>query len=206
MELEGSLQCLQGPSLCLLLHHQGDNRPDDGGSKYIWHMGQFLPDYTAQHPKRQPSLSAELPQCLGTTLWKWMGCGGEFSHIFNQGTRQWWVVSSTLRLSYPRRKNPRYPLDRRLCELRSRYGRVVRGKRRNSCPWNDSRPGLPEAWSSSKQLVTSLTELSLLMQNNISRFPKGRTSVSANCVSVRKLTRFHLSVKKRLQWTDEHGN
>jgi hypothetical protein len=31
-----------------VIHH----RPDDGGSK---HVGTFLPDYTAQHPRRHPS-------------------------------------------------------------------------------------------------------------------------------------------------------
>jgi hypothetical protein len=25
------------------------------GSKHIWNVGQFLPDYTAQHPRRQSS-------------------------------------------------------------------------------------------------------------------------------------------------------
>jgi hypothetical protein len=26
-------------------------RPDDGGSQHLSNVGQFLPDYTAQHPK-----------------------------------------------------------------------------------------------------------------------------------------------------------
>jgi hypothetical protein len=34
-----------------LRHH----RPDDGGSKHLWNVGKVLPDYTAQHSKRQPS-------------------------------------------------------------------------------------------------------------------------------------------------------
>jgi hypothetical protein len=29
--------------------------PDDGGSKRFRNVGQFLPDYTAQHPTRHPS-------------------------------------------------------------------------------------------------------------------------------------------------------
>jgi hypothetical protein len=29
--------------------------PDDGGSKHLLNVGQYLPDYTAQHPTRQPS-------------------------------------------------------------------------------------------------------------------------------------------------------
>jgi hypothetical protein len=31
------------------------DRPDDGGSKHIWSVGKLLPDYTAQHPRRQSS-------------------------------------------------------------------------------------------------------------------------------------------------------
>jgi hypothetical protein len=35
-------------------------RPDDGGSKHLWNFGQFLPDYTAQHTRRQsPSYSKQ---------------------------------------------------------------------------------------------------------------------------------------------------
>jgi hypothetical protein len=29
-------------------------RPDGGGSKHLWNLGEFLPDYTA-HPKTQSS-------------------------------------------------------------------------------------------------------------------------------------------------------
>jgi hypothetical protein len=32
-----------------------DDRPDDGGSKHLWNVGQFLRDYTAQHPRNQYS-------------------------------------------------------------------------------------------------------------------------------------------------------
>jgi hypothetical protein len=31
------------------------HRPDDGYSKYLRNVGKQLPDYTAQHPTRQPS-------------------------------------------------------------------------------------------------------------------------------------------------------
>jgi hypothetical protein len=31
------------------------SRSDDGGSKDLWNVGKFLPDYTAQQPRRQPS-------------------------------------------------------------------------------------------------------------------------------------------------------
>jgi hypothetical protein len=36
------------------IHHHS---PDDGGSKHLRNVGKFLPDYTAQHPRRQPSSS-----------------------------------------------------------------------------------------------------------------------------------------------------
>jgi hypothetical protein len=40
------------------LHHQGDEGPDDGGSKVLWNDGKLLPDYTALQPRRQsPSYS-----------------------------------------------------------------------------------------------------------------------------------------------------
>jgi hypothetical protein len=43
-----SVGCFRGP---YCLHH-----PDDGGSKVLWNVGQYLEDYTLQHSKRQPSL------------------------------------------------------------------------------------------------------------------------------------------------------
>jgi hypothetical protein len=44
--------------LFCVLHYTttyGDNRPDDGGSKYLWNVGKLLPDYTAQKTRKQPS-------------------------------------------------------------------------------------------------------------------------------------------------------
>jgi hypothetical protein len=38
---------------------QGD-RLDDGSSKLLWNIGKYLPDYTAQHPRRQPSSYSSL--------------------------------------------------------------------------------------------------------------------------------------------------
>jgi hypothetical protein len=35
-----------------ITHH-----PDDGGSKLLWNIDPYLPDYTMQHPRRQPSSS-----------------------------------------------------------------------------------------------------------------------------------------------------
>jgi hypothetical protein len=37
------------------LHHQGNQHPDDAGSKHLWNVGKLLPDYTAQQPRRQSS-------------------------------------------------------------------------------------------------------------------------------------------------------
>jgi hypothetical protein len=34
------------------LHHQGDEHPDDGGSKYLRNISKLLPDYTVQQPRR----------------------------------------------------------------------------------------------------------------------------------------------------------
>jgi hypothetical protein len=28
--------------------------PDHRGSTYVWNVGQYLPDYTVQHPRSQP--------------------------------------------------------------------------------------------------------------------------------------------------------
>jgi hypothetical protein len=33
------------------------HRPDDGGSKYLWNDGTFVPDYTAQQTRRHPPSS-----------------------------------------------------------------------------------------------------------------------------------------------------
>jgi hypothetical protein len=34
---------------------KGTHRPDDGGNKHLWNVGELLPDYTALQPRRQPS-------------------------------------------------------------------------------------------------------------------------------------------------------
>jgi hypothetical protein len=31
------------------------HRPDDEGSKLLWNIYQYLPDYMVHHPRRQPS-------------------------------------------------------------------------------------------------------------------------------------------------------
>jgi hypothetical protein len=37
------------------LRHQGGDRPDDGGSKFVWNVGKLISDHTALHARRQPS-------------------------------------------------------------------------------------------------------------------------------------------------------
>jgi hypothetical protein len=39
---------------CLFLFEYFINefKVDDGSSKHLWNFGQFLPDYTVQHPRR----------------------------------------------------------------------------------------------------------------------------------------------------------
>jgi hypothetical protein len=39
-------------------------RLDDGGSKHLWNVCKLLSDYTAQHPRRQPSLCLNSPVSL----------------------------------------------------------------------------------------------------------------------------------------------
>jgi hypothetical protein len=34
---------------------EGDDHPDDGGSKHLWNVSKLLPYYIAQQPRRQPS-------------------------------------------------------------------------------------------------------------------------------------------------------
>jgi hypothetical protein len=46
------------------------HHPDDGGSKHLWNVGKLQTDYTAQHPRRQPS-SYSSPWEPEISLW---GC------------------------------------------------------------------------------------------------------------------------------------
>jgi hypothetical protein len=48
-----------------------------------------------------------------------MGSGCIDPHFLELGT-SWWVVNFMLRSLYPRGKNPRYPLDRRLDNMEKR--------------------------------------------------------------------------------------
>jgi hypothetical protein len=44
--------------------------PDDGGSKHLWNVSQFLQDYTVQHPKRQLFSFKQLSEFEGQV---WLG-------------------------------------------------------------------------------------------------------------------------------------
>jgi hypothetical protein len=57
---------------------------------------------------------------------------------------------------YIRGKNPKYPLDRKLCGPQNRYGRC--GEEEDPCPYWESNLGRP-----ARSLVTILTELSLIL-------------------------------------------
>jgi hypothetical protein len=41
--------------LIFLMWESGNHYPDDGGSKFFWNTGQYLPDYMVLHPRRQQS-------------------------------------------------------------------------------------------------------------------------------------------------------
>jgi hypothetical protein len=55
------------------------HRPDFGDSKHLWNFGKLLPDYTAQHPRRQsssysppwePEISPEIRSVSGYSISK----------------------------------------------------------------------------------------------------------------------------------------
>jgi hypothetical protein len=47
------------------LHHQGTHRPHKGDSKHLYNVCKLIPDYTAQHPRRQStSVSVIIFQCV----------------------------------------------------------------------------------------------------------------------------------------------
>jgi hypothetical protein len=70
------------------------NRSDDGGSTHLWNVGQFLPDYTAQHPRRRPS-SYSLPWESKIIL-----------NILDFDAIWRWIFSFTLSLLYPTNSSP----------------------------------------------------------------------------------------------------
>jgi hypothetical protein len=87
-----------------------------------------------------------------------MGSGGIPWCILNLGASWRWVASFTPRPLYPRGKNFRYPLDRRMGESQSRYGRG--GKEKNSYSGRESNPNSPACG-----LVAIPTELSRLVKH-----------------------------------------
>jgi hypothetical protein len=64
------------------------------------------------------------------------------STILHFGTRWRWVVTFTPRPLYPRRKNPRYPLDMSLGGPQRRSGR--RGEEKKFVFWQESNHGPPD--------------------------------------------------------------
>jgi hypothetical protein len=57
--------------------------PDDGGSELLWNVGKYIPDYTAQYPRRQSSSYSspwepEISLCKGLLAWNaWLS----FQHV-----------------------------------------------------------------------------------------------------------------------------
>jgi hypothetical protein len=43
------------PCSLVQVYRRLTHRPDHGGSKDLRNLGKILPDYTVQHPRRQPS-------------------------------------------------------------------------------------------------------------------------------------------------------
>jgi len=88
-----------------------------------------------------------------------LGSGGIAPCILNLGTRWRWVVSSTPRLLYPRRKSLRFPLDRSLGGPQSQFGRG--GEKEIFRPSQESNPCRP-----AHSLVSVLSEISRLSYEN----------------------------------------
>jgi hypothetical protein len=92
-------------------------------------------------------------------------CGGSGwidPRFLDFGTIWRWVVSFTPRLLYPREKNPRYPLDRRLGGPQSRSGQFIEVK--NLDPTGTR---TPTRRSSSPYPVAIPTTLTRLMISNM---------------------------------------
>jgi hypothetical protein len=54
---------------------RGDDRLDDGGSKDLWNVGKFLPDYTVLQSRRQPSSVTSLFLLdFGSKAWEGITC------------------------------------------------------------------------------------------------------------------------------------
>jgi hypothetical protein len=64
------------------------HRPDDGGSKHLKHVGKLLPDYTAKHPRRQPSSELYLTPFLQRVK----------QHECNSSLRSVWICNLVSRV------------------------------------------------------------------------------------------------------------
>jgi hypothetical protein len=62
-----------------------DYRPNDGGSKLLRNVGQFLPDYTAQHPKRKTLHTVRRENLKSYILFSYFHC---WSLMCNFGFRE----------------------------------------------------------------------------------------------------------------------
>jgi hypothetical protein len=63
------------------------NLEDDGGSKHLWNVGQFLRDYTAQHPRRLSSpghkpLGSNIDLCELDVQWHKSNPNVQINYVF----------------------------------------------------------------------------------------------------------------------------
>jgi hypothetical protein len=70
-------------------------RPDDGDSKHLWNVGQFLRDYTAQHPRRQSSpLTQREPEISGDIFFSLRNVGNRLQdYMVSQPRSSHWTSS-----------------------------------------------------------------------------------------------------------------
>jgi hypothetical protein len=69
------------------------HRPHDGGRKHLWNVGKRLPDYTTQHPRRQPSsYSPSWGPEISLSLSVALGFVNSTEHSFHWDLRfsRWW--------------------------------------------------------------------------------------------------------------------
>jgi hypothetical protein len=76
---------------------------DDGGSKHLWNVGQFLPDYTAQRPRRQSLSFSTLWVSLHSSGWNYVSVTVSYEngneHSFQKKTRNFLTSLPTVSLS-----------------------------------------------------------------------------------------------------------
>jgi hypothetical protein len=101
----------------------------------LWYSGIRSVPYQKGKNVKKPKLSLCLTNQTLRHEYVW-GNGCINPRILELCTSWRWVVSFTSRSQYPRRKSPRYPLDRRLDGHQNRSGR--RGKEKNLWHYRDS--------------------------------------------------------------------